>query len=237
MNRAVVAARLPEAARLLAGRFGRPRRSAHEIDPVRNLVLTILSQNTNDVNRDRAFASLTSRFPTLPELAAADPAELEAAIRVGGLARAKAKAILAMLSRVKEERGRYDLSFLRRMPLGEARGYLTSFPGVGVKTASVVLLFSFGRPAFPVDTHILRVSKRLGLVPASCDLARASLLLEPYVPDGEQVALHLNMIRLGREICRPREPRCPACPLLSICPEGKRRAGKARRAAGAGPRR
>ncbi|MCL5966438.1 MAG: endonuclease III [Deltaproteobacteria bacterium] len=225
MSRPAVATRLSEAARLLAARFGRPRRSAHAIDPVRNLVLTILSQNTNDANRDRAFASLMSRFPTLPSLAGAKPAEVESSIRAGGLARAKAKAILSMLARLSEERGGYDLSFLGRMPLPEARAYLTGFPGIGVKTASVVLLFSFGRPAFPVDTHILRVSKRLGLVPPSCDAARATFLMEPHVPAGGHVALHLNMIRLGREICRPRDPRCPECPLLPICPEGRRRTG------------
>lgn len=237
MTRAAQAARVARAAALLADRYGLPDRCAHEIDPVRNLVLTILSQNTNDANRDRAFASLAARFPTFAALAGAKPAEVESAIRVGGLARAKAKAILSLLSRLKDERGGYDLSFLAGMPLPEARDCLTSFPGVGVKTASVVLLFSFGLPAFPVDTHILRVSKRLGLVPDSSDLARAALLLEPHVPRGGHVALHLNMIRLGREICRPRDPRCAECPLLPVCPEGKRRAGRGGRGAGAGSRR
>ena len=221
-------ARLADISRRLAERFGRPNRCAHEEEPVRNLILTILSQNTTDANRDRAFASLMGRFPDLPHLAAAKPAEVERAIRVGGLAKAKAKTILGALARLKRERGEYTLAFLRDLPLSEARAYLTSLPGVGVKTANVLLLFSFGREAFPVDTHILRVAKRLGLVPGGADLSRAALLLEPHVPEGEHVPIHLNMIRLGREICRPRNPLHAECPLLPVCPEGKRDAGKRR---------
>ncbi len=215
-------ARLRDVSSLLAARYGRPDRCAHETDPVANLILTILSQNTTDANRDRAFASLMRRFPTLPRLAAAPPREVEEAIRVGGLATPKAKAILAALRRLKEERGGYTLDFLADMPLAEARDHLTSFPGVGVKTANVLLLFSFRREAFPVDTHILRAAKRLGLVPQNATLARAALLLEPHVPPGEHAPLHLNLIRLGREICRPQKPRHAECPLLPVCPEGMR---------------
>lgn len=217
--------RLRDVSARLARRFGRPSRCAHELDPVRNLVLTILSQNTNDANRDKAFARLMERFPAIPRLAAADARDVEEAIRPAGLPRAKAKAILSALARIGRERGAHDLSFLEGMTLHEARAYLTSFPGIGVKTANVVLLFSFGKGAFPVDTHILRVAKRLALVPSSADLSRAALRLEPHVRAGEHVSLHLNMIRLGRETCRPRNPLCPACPLLAVCPEGKRRVG------------
>ncbi|GAB4232188.1 MAG: endonuclease III [Deltaproteobacteria bacterium] len=216
-------ARLREISRRLAARFGRPAACGHETDPVRNLVLTILSQNTTDANRDRAFERLSRRFPTLPALAASRPEEVEEAIRVGGLARAKAKAILGALERLREERGGISLDFLAGMRLPEARRYLTSFPGIGVKTANIVLLFSFGLPAFPVDTHILRVTKRLGLVPAAADLAGAALRLEPHVGAGEHGPLHLNLIRLGREVCKPRNPLCAACPLLPVCPEGGRR--------------
>jgi len=215
-------ARLRDVSGLLARRFGRPGICAHETDPVRNLVLTILSQNTTDANRDRAFERLMKRFPTLSALADARLSEVEEAIRVGGLAKAKAKAILAALARLMEERGGYSLDFLRGMPLQAAREYLTSFPGVGVKTANILLLFSFGMPAFPVDTHVLRVTKRLGLVPATSDLAKAALSLEPYVGTGDHGPLHLNLIRLGREVCRPRNPLCPECPLLTVCPEGAR---------------
>lgn len=221
-----LAARLRDVSSRLARRFGRPGRSPHQTEPLRNLILTILSQNTSDANRDRAFARLTERFPTIPLLAAAPRGEVEEAIRPGGLPRAKAKAILSALARIRRERGSYTLDFLSEMPLAEAREYLTSFPGVGVKTANVVLLFSFGKEAFPVDTHILRVAGRLGLVPPSADLSRAALLLEPHVYPGEPMPLHINMIRLGRELCRPRNPLCPECPLLPVCPEGKRRTGK-----------
>jgi endonuclease-3 len=215
-------ARLADISRRLGARFGRPNRCAHEEEPVSNLILTILSQNTTDKNRDRSYASLMRRFPEIPRLARAKPAEVEEAIRAGGLAKAKTKAILAALARLKKERGEYTLDFLRDKPLPEARGYLTSLPGVGVKTANVLLLFSFGHEAFPVDTHILRVAKRLRLVPVAATLARAALSLEPHVPRGEHVSLHLNMIRLGRETCRPRNPLHTDCPLLPVCPEGMR---------------
>jgi endonuclease-3 len=225
-----LSARLRDVSGLLAERFGRPGLCAHETEPVRNLVLTILSQNTTDANRDRAYDRLMRRFPTLSALAAARTSEVEEAIRVGGLARAKAKSILAALARIKGERGGYSLDFLREMPLPEARAYLISFPGVGVKTANILLLFSFGMPAFPVDTHVLRVTKRLGLVPGASDLAKAALSLEPHVEIGEHGPLHLNLIRLGREVCRPRNPLCPECPLLPVCPEGRRNMkGKGRR--------
>ncbi|MEW6719014.1 MAG: endonuclease III [Thermodesulfobacteriota bacterium] len=213
-------ARLREIARLLAGRYGSPGLCGHETSPLDNLVLTILSQNTNDANRDRAFASLKRRFPTVPRLAAAKPAELEGAIRAGGLAKAKAAAILSALARLQKERGGYTLEFLRAMPMEEARAWLVSLKGVGVKTANILLLFSLGFPAFPVDTHILRVTRRLGLVPPSSTLAKAALLLEPHIPEGAHVPLHLNIIRLGRELCRPRNPLCPSCPLLPVCPTG-----------------
>ncbi|HEX9191333.1 MAG TPA: endonuclease III [Candidatus Deferrimicrobiaceae bacterium] len=218
-------ARLREISRLLARRFGRPEVCGHQTAPVQNLVLTILSQNTTDANRDRAYDALMKRFPTLPALAAAMPAEVEEAIRVGGLAKAKTRSILGALSRLKEEHGGYSLDFLRSTPLAEARAYLTSFPGVGVKTANILLLFSFGLPAFPVDTHILRVTKRLGLVPGNATLGKAAATLEPHVPKEAHGPLHLNLIRLGREVCRPRTPLCPACPLLRVCPEGARRTG------------
>ncbi len=221
--RKTLAARLGDVSERLVRRFGRPRRSAHRTDPLHNLVLTILSQNTTDANRDRAFARLMERFPTIPLLALAPAEEVEEAIRVGGLARAKAKAILGALARIRRERGEYSLDFLDGMPLAEARTYLTSFPGIGVKTANVLLLFSFRKDAFPVDTHILRAVRRLGFVPPTADLSRAAMLLEPHVTNGEQVPLHINLIRLGREICRPRNPSCPDCPLLPVCPEGHRR--------------
>jgi endonuclease-3 len=213
--------RLPEICSILAAAFGRPEHCAHVAEGVRNLVLTILSQNTTDRNRDLAYERLTARFPTPEALAGAAAADVEEAIRVGGLAKAKAGSILAALRRIREERGALELDFLASMPLSAARAWLTSLPGVGVKTANILLLFSFGMPAFPVDTHILRVSKRLGIVDEGADLAKAALALEPHVPAGEGAPLHLNLIRIGRELCKPRAPLCPRCPLLPACPTGQ----------------
>ena len=218
-----LSARLASIHRRLASHFGTPEPSPHETSPVWNLVLTILSQNTTDANRDRAFSSLKDRFSSFSRLAAADPGEVEDAIRPAGLAKAKAAAILSALSRLEKERGGYTLDFLRSMPLEDARAFLTSFGGVGVKTANILLLFSFGFPAFPVDTHVFRVTKRLGLIPPATSPAKAALFLEPHVPAGTHVPLHLNLIRLGRQICRPRNPLCPSCPLLEVCPTGAKR--------------
>ena len=206
--------------RRLASSFGTPEPSPHELPPVWNLVLTILSQNTTDASRDRAFAALRKKYSTFPKLAAADAGELAETIRPAGLSRAKSASILAALSRLKQERGGYTLDFLKSMPLQEARDYITSFGGVGVKTANILLLFSFGFPAFPVDTHVFRVTKRLGLIPPSASPAKAAFLLEPHVPEGAHVRMHLNLIQLGRGICRSRNPLCSSCPLLKSCPTG-----------------
>lgn len=216
---------LPEICSILARAFGRPGHCAHVAEGVQNLILTILSQNTTDRNRDLAYERLTARFPSPEALADAPAAEVEEAIRVGGLAKAKAGSILAALRRIREARGQLELDFLAAMPLPAARAWLTSLPGVGVKTANILLLFSFGMPAFPVDTHILRVSKRLGIVDEGADLARAAFALEPHVPAGEGAPLHLNLIRVGRELCKPRAPLCPRCPLLPVCPTGQQNQG------------
>jgi len=215
-----ISARLAEINRRLASNFGVPEPGPHELPPVWNLVLTILSQNTTDTSRDRAFAALRKKYPTFPRLAAADAEELAETIRPAGLARAKSASILAALSRLKQERGGYTLDFLKSMPLPEARAYITSFGGVGVKTANILLLFSFGFPAFPVDTHVFRVAKRLELVPPSASPEKTAFLLEPHIPEGAHVCMHLNIIQLGRGICRPRNPLCLSCPLLKVCPTG-----------------
>ena len=215
-----ISARLAGIDRHLASSFGVPEPSPHESPPVWNLVLTILSQNTTDSSRDRAFAALRKKYPTFLRLAAADAEELAETIRPAGLARAKSASILAALSRLKQERGSYTLDFLKSMPLPEARAYITSFGGVGVKTANILLLFSFGFPAFPVDTHVFRVAKRLELIPPSASPAKAALLLEPHIPEGAHARMHLNIIQLGRRICRARNPLCPSCPLLKVCPTG-----------------
>ncbi len=202
--------------------FGRPR-LARRRPPLDELILTILSQNTSDTNRDRAYASLRGRFPTWEETLAAGAPAVEEAIRSGGLARVKSRVIVNVLSRVRALEGRLDLERLRRMPLARARAYLRSFKGVGEKTACCVLLFSCGRPAFPVDTHIERVSKRLGWIPEGASAEKAHALLADRIPADRTLTAHVNLITLGRRLCRPRNPSCPACPLRRHCRHAAKR--------------
>lgn len=200
----------------LERRFGRPR-IARRRPPLDELILTILSQNTSDMNRDRAYASLRGRFPTWEETLAAGASAVEEAIRSGGLARIKSRVIVDVLDRVRALEGRLDLDRLRRLPLARARAYLRGFKGVGEKTACCVLLFSCGRPAFPVDTHIERVSKRLGWIPEGTSAEKAHALLAERIPADRTLTAHVNLITLGRRLCRPRNPDCPSCPLRRHC--------------------
>jgi len=187
------------------------------LPPVDELVSTILSQNTNDSNRDRAFEALRRQFPTWEEVRDADPQAVVAAIRTAGLANQKGPRIQQVLRQISSERGSFDLSFLRDLPLEEARAWLTKFKGVGPKTAAIVLLFSLGRPAFPVDTHIYRVTGRIGLRPEKMPVEEAHRRLEKLFQPDAYYAAHLNIIRLGREICQARKPDCPRCPLRGLC--------------------
>jgi len=187
-------------------------------DPLPELVLTVLSQNTNDVNRDRAFAELKRRFPEWEDVLAAPAPEIEDAIRMGGLARQKSERIKGMLAEIKAREGRLDLGRLCRLPRDEALTYLYSFKGVGKKTAAIVLLFCCGVPVFPVDTHILRVSRRLGLVPARADADRAHEIMDELVADEAKYRLHLNLIEHGRRVCQARKPQCRICCLKRKCP-------------------
>jgi endonuclease III len=196
--------------------FGRPRRH-RRLPPLDELVLTILSQHTSDVNRDRAYASLRRRFPRWDDVLRAAPSELEEAIRVGGLARTKSGVIQAVLRTVQRERGRLDLSFLDHLPVSEAKAYLRGLKGVGEKTACCVLLFALDRPAFPVDTHIHRVSRRLGWVGARATPAATHARLGALIPKRRYYSAHINLIRLGRRLCRARAPECPSCPLRDDC--------------------
>ncbi len=219
----------------LEAAFGRPRRG-RRLPPLDELVLTILSQNTSDRNRDRAYASLRGRFPSWDRVLRADPARLEDALRVGGLARTKSRVILDVLRRIKADQGRLSLDLLRSMEPQEARRYLTSFRGVGEKTACCVLLFSCDRPAFPVDTHILRVTKRLGWIRSGTTPKRAHAILGGLIPGERTFAAHVNVITLGRRHCRPRAPACPACPLRRDCPTARALPRLARAPAGRRPR-
>lgn len=201
----------------LEAAYGRPR-PGRRSDPLDELILTVLSQNTNDRNRDRAYTSLRERFPAWEDVLAASDRAVAAAIAVGGLANQKGRRIRAILARIRDEHGQLDLSFLRRWPDARAADYLRRFVGVGEKTVNCVLLFALGRAAFPVDTHIHRLSIRLGLVPRDADAADAHRLLGERIPPEECFPGHLNLIRHGREVCHARRPACRACVLAELCP-------------------
>ena len=187
------------------------------LPPVDELVSTILSQNTNDVNRDRAFNALRAKFPTWEAVRDAKTRDVVNAIRPAGLANQKGPRIQKVLKEITKERGNLDLWFLKDLPLEEARAWLTKFNGVGPKTAAIVLCFSLNRPAFPVDTHIYRVTGRIGLRPEKMTVEQAHPHLEKLFPPGTYYAAHLNLIRLGREVCHARKPDCPKCPIIKFC--------------------
>lgn len=182
-----------------------------------SLISTVLSQNTSDVNSARAFAQLKAHFPNWEMVLEAPLSEIADTIRSGGLAEIKSARMKHILSRIKQDRGRLDLGFLADLPLEQARDYLISLPGVGRKTAAVVLLFSLGRPIFPVDTHVLRVSKRLGLIPPNTTMDRAHDLFAQVLKPAQMLPLHLALIKHGREVCVAGRPRCPICLLSDLC--------------------
>ena len=196
--------------------FGEPiwRNPLPAID---ELVSTILSQNTNDVNRDRAFEALRAKFPTWEAVRDAKEKDVVEAIKPAGLANQKGPRIQQVLKAITEERGELNLQFLADMPIEDARNWLTKFNGVGPKTAAIVLCFSLNRPAFPVDTHVYRVTGRIGLRPEKMTVEQAHPLLESIFPPETYYAAHLNIIRLGREVCNARKPMCPQCPVKHLC--------------------
>jgi endonuclease-3 len=181
------------------------------------LVSTILSQNTNDTNRDRAFDALRAAFPTWEAVRDADEADVIEAIRPAGLANQKGPRIQNVLHQITELRGDLDLEFLKEWTPEQASEWLLQFKGVGPKTAAIVLQFSLDMPAFPVDTHIYRITGRLGLRPEKMSADKAHPHMESLLPSETYYPAHLNIIRLGREICQARKPRCAECPLQSLC--------------------
>jgi len=188
-------------------------------EPIEELVLTVLSQNTNDVNRDRAFRAMRRRYPTWQRLARADPRALAEAIRPGGLSNIKAPRILAILHEIAaREGGALDLEWMHEARTAKVRDYLVSLPGVGPKTAACVLAFSLERPALPVDTHVYRVAGRLGFFDPKVGAGAAHEVLERAVPPRLRIRMHVGLIRLGRTICKPGRPRCEDCPLNDLCP-------------------
>lgn len=196
--------------------FGNPT-WRNPLPPVDELISTILSQNTNDLNRDRAFRALRANFPTWEAVRDAKRSAVIRAIRIAGLANQKGPRIQKVLREITAERGGLNLEFLKDLPLEDARRWLMRFHGVGPKTAAIVLLFSLNRPTFPVDTHIYRVSGRIGLRPKKMPVEKAHLHLESLFPPETYYAAHLNLIRLGREVCHPRKPDCPKCPVRQLC--------------------
>jgi endonuclease-3 len=187
-------------------------------DPMTELVLTLLSQHTSDHNSGRAFHRLIERFPTWEAVLAAPTSEVEDAIRPGGLAPTKAPRLQELLAAVRERAPGFDLSVLETLPLADAKAWLRALPGVGPKTAACVLLFALGRPALPVDTHVDRVARRLGLVPPRASTDQAHDILESQLDADEVYAFHVDLIQHGRRTCAARAPLCSACPLLARCP-------------------
>lgn len=187
------------------------------LPPLDELVSTILSQNTNDVNRDRAFDALTSAFPSWEAIRDASEDQVINAIKPAGLANQKGPRIQNVLRQITEIRGDLDLSFLKEMTAKEAAEWLQGFKGVGPKTAAIVLQFSLNLPAFPVDTHIYRITGRVGLRPEKMNAIQAHQHMESLLPPESYYPAHLNIIRLGREICHARKPRCEECPLKDHC--------------------
>ncbi len=193
-------------------------------DPLAELILTVLSQNTADTNSGRAFIQMMRRYRSWAAIADAPPDELIATIQNGGLAQQKGPRIQAILRAVHERSPAWDLGFLSELPFDEARAWLRSLPGVGPKTAACVLLFALGLPALPVDTHVERVAKRLGLIEAKLTAEQAHVALEALVPAELYYRFHMLLIKHGRRTCAARNPACDRCPLERGCPASSLRA-------------
>ncbi|MCP4429077.1 MAG: endonuclease III [Chloroflexi bacterium] len=187
------------------------------LPPVDELVSTILSQSTSDINRDKGFYALKERYPDWESVMNAPEAEVVATIRSAGLANQKGPRIQNALRYVKGSQGAISLDFLDELSLDEAKAWLTAIKGIGPKTAAIILLFAFNRPAFPVDTHVHRITRRLGLIGPKITADKAHPILENMGDPATFYPLHLNLIRHGREICLARKPKCEICPLQAYC--------------------
>jgi len=200
----------------LEQKFGVPPRESH-LDPLSNLILTVLSQNTNDKNRDQAYQRLQKKFPTWEQVMQANVRQIEAAIRPGGLASQKSVRIKNILKWIYQEYGSLTLEALCTMNPEEAIEKFCQLKGIGVKTISVVLMFSCGVDIFPVDTHVHRICRLLGLVPKNVTAEKTFWLMQSLVPNGKSFSLHINFLKLGRAICLARKPRCEQCPISQYC--------------------
>lgn len=204
----------------LEATYGVPRNDSPE-DPLDELIATILSQSTTNINSNRAFASLKARFPDWEQVRRARPASIASAIKSGGLANVKSVVIKNILNEISVQRGNLDLSFLKTVPLEEARSFLLSLKGVGPKTAACVLLFSCKRPVFPMDTHIFRILRRMGILPEKISNALAHQTIEKLIPAQKSYSLHINLITHGRRVCHPKTPKCELCSLIEHCDFGQ----------------
>ena len=203
--------------RILETEYGKiswyPRRNA-----IDELVYTILSQHTSDINSERAFENLMTRFDSIEAISNADVIQIEQCIKTAGLHKIKAARIKEVLNIIDTKTGGFDISFLSEMPLEDAKTWLKSLPGIGPKTAAIVLCFSFGMPAMPVDTHIYRVSRRLRLIGPKVSADKAHDLMEKIVPPDEIFSFHMYLIQHGRKVCKALKPRCSDCGVALMCP-------------------
>jgi endonuclease-3 len=208
---------IEEVIKLLEQEYG-PRQWQPDRDPMDVLIGTVLSQNTSDTNSGRAFASLKASFDTWEDVASAPVEHIARLIKSGGLSQIKAARIKQVLEQIEKEQGRISLDLLRSKTMAEAEAYLMRLPGVGHKTASCVLLFSLGKPSLPVDTHVFRVAKRLGLINSKISAEKAHSLLQEQIPPSKVYQFHIHMIEHGRRICHARQPCCNTCRLSGVCP-------------------
>ena len=204
----------------LEAAYGIPLNTRHD-DPLDELIGTILSQSTTNVNSDRAYASLKKRFPDWENARRARPSSIATAIKSGGLANVKSVVIKNILNDILARQGNLELSFLKTVPVEDARQFLISLKGVGPKTAACVLLFSCQRQVFPMDTHIFRITRRLGLLPEKISDEQAHEVMERLIPPKKHYSLHINLIVHGRKICLPRNPKCGQCALIEQCEYGQ----------------
>ena len=200
----------------LENRFGVPQRKS-DIDPLSNLILTVLSQSTNNKNRDAAYERLREKFPEWEQVMNANVKEVEDAIRPGGLAKQKSERIQDILKWIYQEYGSFNIDSLCEMNPDEAIERFCQLKGVGIKTITVVLMFSCGVDVFPVDTHVHRICRLVGLVPEKVSAEKTYWLMRPLVPAGKSFSLHMNLLKLGRTICLARKPRCEQCPIHHLC--------------------
>ena len=218
----VRAQRAQDVYRLLLEHYGE-RMWEKRAEPMDELIYTVLSQHTSDLNTDRTFADLQATFPTWREVVDAPTEAIQEAIKRGGLSKIKAPRIQAILQEIERQRGEFSIDFLADIPFDEARRWLLTLPGVGEKTAACVLLFSLGRPALPVDTHVHRVSGRLGLITKKTNADKAHHALESLIDESQVYQFHVDLIEHGRKVCHARRPNCGECVLSEICPSSTER--------------